>query len=75
MDKKIHKIEGLDTITIVYYPAAATSRLDRGRWARRHTRARDATRGVKFGHLFAATTASMQLSVREQVRERERDAS
>ena len=41
MDKKIHKIEGLDTITIVYYPAAATSRLDRGRWARRHTRARD----------------------------------
>ncbi len=41
MHKKIHKIEGLDTITIVYYPAAVTSRLDRGRWARRHTRARD----------------------------------
>ena len=30
---------------------------------------------MKFGHLFAATTASTQPSVREQVRERERDAS
>jgi hypothetical protein len=37
-----------------------------------HRRRRRRRRLMKFGHLFAATTASMQPSVREQVRPRER---